>query len=113
MKNPNPTEKTGTFTPVSGVTIFEARVKQIGKVVEVHLYANKNGGFGSSQFTLGTISGVNTPPIIIRSVCSTGAQAYSANTAAYFFINSAGEIGILPANSSHANVVIDLVYTVD
>lgn len=113
MKNPNPTEKTGTFTPSSGITISEGRVKQIGKVCEVHIVANKNGGFGSSQIVLGTISGVNAPPTIIRTVCGIGAQAYSANTVAYCFLNSMGEIGILPTNGSLPYAVIDFVYTVD
>lgn len=113
IKNPNPTEKTGTFTPSSGITVSELRVKQIGKVVEVHFYATKSSTFGSSEVVLGSISGVDSPPTIIRKNCATGAYAYEATTNGYCYLGSTGTIGMLSGNSAHKVVVIDFVYTVN
>lgn len=111
---PSIVEKTGTFTPVSGVTISEERTKQVGKFVEVHFYAEKSGGFGSSEFALGTISGVDLPPKHIRTLCGIGSAAYSATSSAYVILSSTtGQISVLPTSSTAPCVTVDIVYSVD
>lgn len=112
IKIPNP-EKTGTFTPASGITIGDLRVKQIGKIVEVHFYAYKSTGWGSSELNVGSVSGVTFPPTLLRKDCATGTQAYMALSSAYCFMNGSGAINLLSANASHTYALFDFVYTVD
>lgn len=111
--NPNPTEKTGSFSPLSGITAKELRVKQIGKVVEVHFYAEKSSEFGTSAVVIGRITGVELPPTTIRTVFGADVHAYDVNRMAYAYIGTNGDIAIRTVNASDTVVLVDFVYTVD
>ena len=109
----NIVERTGTFTPVSGVTISEARIKQVGKFVEVHFFAEKDSAFGTSAVTIGQITGVDTPPRTIRTIFGADTHAYDVTGYAYAYIGTNGGINITSVNSSHTVVLVDIVYSVD
>lgn len=105
--------KTGTITATSGMTVWEERIKQTGKVVEVHFYVSTTSAFGASQVSLGTISGVALPPKNIRFHTGTGTQGYNLTNGAYGILGTSGLIAILAGKTTDTVVGIDVVYTVD
>ena len=105
----------GSFTPESGVTISELRIRQTGDVIEVHFYATLSTALSTSQVTLGTVSGVSLPPANIRTMAGGGAAAYNADKPIYAAITSAGKVNVtnVSGHSGITVVVFDIVYTVD
>ena len=112
MKNPNPTEKTGSFVANTGVTVYEFRAKQTGKVVEVHMYATLNN-ISVNPYRIGRITDVDFPPAILRMLVGAGTVTYQAIRTAYLAYTPEGAIDIYRSQTSDSVINIDFMYTVD
>lgn len=117
IKKPKMSGISGTFTPESGVTLGanETRIRQTGDVVEVHFYATFPSAIGTSETTLGSISGVTLPPRTIRTITGGGAAAYSTGKPLYLVLNNQGKVAVTNVlnNSGITTVAVDITYTVD
>ena len=103
--------KKGNITVASGFTANEINVTQVGSLVCVSGYFSKSGGIGTSEVLVGTISRVDLPSAVLRSICGGGSQPYLPQEIAYLAINTSGEIRI-KLNTSRLYVILDVVYGV-
>lgn len=69
--------KTGSFTKASSDIIDRLSIKQFGKVITVNGYIEGVTASANSQFTLGTISGVDVPPVAIRTIAGVASAGYN------------------------------------
>lgn len=69
--------KTGGFTKASSDLNDHLSIKQFGKVITVNGYIESVTASANTQFTLGTISGVDAPPIPIRTTAGVASAGYN------------------------------------
>lgn len=102
----------GTITAASGFKIYENLCRQIGNLVWVKCYIEKNSGTipnTGAATHIATISGVDLPSQNTRFTAGCGSAAYEANKSCYAITGSNGKIEVLPSVASAA-VVINLCY---
>lgn len=106
--------KIGTLTIASGKGTLnnESEVKQIGGWVFVHLSATGIPTGTSAIEPLATISGVPFPSKLIRGICGSGTQLYSANHTCYFSLNTSGGLNIQKATSADTAINVVVAYPV-
>lgn len=104
----------GTFTLNTNTdTIAESRFIQKGRICEVHFSITRSGGFtAGTEVTLGNLSGMQRPPVNIRTINGCGAAPYAITGMCYMILGASGNIVVTPQINCNS-ILVDFVYLAD
>lgn len=98
----------GTLTP-NGSFESQLTIKQVGRVVSINGFV-RNVSVGSNVL-IGTISGVDNPPDVIRTVCGVANQPYQhPEDVAYITLGTNGNLSVTTTASGKKSVYFSFTY---
>lgn len=95
------TYKTGSFTAGESGFFHSLTIKQFGKVVTINGYVQNISPVGNTPLVLGTVSGVDMPPLDLRATAAIASAAYEdPSQMAYLTLTTSGELKVRCENAA-------------
>ena len=95
------TYKTGSFAAGESGFFHSLTIKQFGKVVTINGYVQNISPVGNTPLVLGTVSGVDMPPLDLRATAAIASAAYEdPSQMAYLTLTTSGELKVRCENAA-------------